>query len=157
LTHELRQRGNSFNVRCHVLQIAAAYGCQMVEGVLSHQMKQFVIDANKCVLHRPSTEARVEDGEFEENEVYAIDIVVSTGEGKTRARGSFHRTQEGFPCAIVTHVRGERSVCHPHCVVDPGGQHGGAKFAVLMPHAFLATSLGRILLLEPYSELQVHI
>ncbi len=56
----------------------------MVEGVLSHQMKQFVIDANKCVLHRPSPEAKVEDGEFEENEVYAVDIVVSTGEGKTR-------------------------------------------------------------------------
>jgi curved DNA binding protein len=65
-------------------KIAAAYGCQMVEGVLSHQMKQFVIDANKCVLNRPSSEARVEDGEFEENEVYAVDIVVSTGEGKTR-------------------------------------------------------------------------
>jgi methionine aminopeptidase len=70
----------------HALQIAAAYGCQMVEGVLSHQMKQFVIDANKCVLNRPSSEARVEDGEFEENEVYAVDIVVSTGEGKTRVR-----------------------------------------------------------------------
>jgi len=66
------------------VQIAESYGCQMVEGVLSHQMKQFVIDANKCVLHRPSPEAKVEDGEFEENEVYAVDIVVSTGEGKTR-------------------------------------------------------------------------
>ena len=74
------------NVLCHAPQIAAAYGCQMVEGVLSHQMKQFVIDANKCVLNRPSSEARVEDGEFEENEVYAVDIVVSTGEGKTRVR-----------------------------------------------------------------------
>ena len=71
---------------CSAMQIAAAYGCQMVEGVLSHQMKQFVIDANKCVLNRPSSEARVEDGEFEENEVYAVDIVVSTGEGKTRVR-----------------------------------------------------------------------
>lgn len=49
-------------------------------------MKQFVIDANKCVLNRPSPEAKVEDGEFEENEVYAIDIVVSTGDGKTRVR-----------------------------------------------------------------------
>lgn len=59
----------------------------MVEGVLSHQMKQFVIDANKCVLNRPSLpDTRAEDGEFEENEVYAVDIVVSTGEGRTRVR-----------------------------------------------------------------------
>jgi hypothetical protein len=27
-------------------------------------------------------ETRVEDAEFEENEVYAVDIVTSTGEGK---------------------------------------------------------------------------
>jgi methionine aminopeptidase len=77
--------GSNFAL-CPALQIAEAYGCQMVEGVLSHQMKQFVIDANKCVLNRPSSEARVEEGEFEENEVYAVDIVVSTGEGKTRVR-----------------------------------------------------------------------
>jgi hypothetical protein len=56
----------------------------LVEGVLSHQLKQFVIDGNKCVLNKPTPDARVEDGEFEENEVYAIDIVVSTGEGKPK-------------------------------------------------------------------------
>eukprot|EP00775_Hariotina_reticulata_P003729 gene3729-3990_t len=44
------------------------FGVQLVEGVMSHQMKQFIIDANK----------------FEPNEVYAIDIVVSTGEGKPK-------------------------------------------------------------------------
>lgn len=47
-------------------------------------MKQFVIDANKVVLNRPAPEAKVENSEFEENEVYAVDIVLSTGEGKTR-------------------------------------------------------------------------
>lgn len=31
------------------------------------------------MLNRPSHEAKVEDGTFEEHEVYAIDIVVSTG------------------------------------------------------------------------------
>ena len=65
-------------------KIVEAYGCNLVEGVMSHQMKQFVIDANKCVLNRPSPEHKVEDGEFEENEVYAVDIVVSTGEGKPK-------------------------------------------------------------------------
>eukprot|EP01026_Neomeris_dumetosa_P016981 TRINITY_DN1647_c0_g1_i3.p1 TRINITY_DN1647_c0_g1~~TRINITY_DN1647_c0_g1_i3.p1 ORF type:complete len:380 (-),score=62.29 TRINITY_DN1647_c0_g1_i3:286-1425(-) len=61
-----------------------AYGVSLVEGVMTHNMKQFVIDGNKVVLNRPSPEARVEDSEFLENEVYAVDIVVSTGEGKTR-------------------------------------------------------------------------
>jgi methionine aminopeptidase len=59
--------------------IAEAFGCSMVEGVMTHNMKQFVIDGNKCVLNKPTTDTKVEDGEFEENEVYAIDIVISTG------------------------------------------------------------------------------
>lgn len=50
--------------------------------MLSHQLKQFVIDGNKVVLSVPSPETRVEDAEFEENEVYAVDIVTSTGDGK---------------------------------------------------------------------------
>ena len=58
-------------------QIAEAYGTSLVEGVLSHQLKQFVIDGNKCVLNKPTPEHRAEDGEFEENEVYGIDILVS--------------------------------------------------------------------------------
>ena len=56
--------------------VAEAHGVALVEGVLSHQLKQYVIDGNKCVLARPGPEHRVEDAEFEENEVYAIDIVV---------------------------------------------------------------------------------
>ncbi len=65
-------------------KVVEAYGVNLVEGVMSHQMKQFVIDGNKCVLNKPSPEAKVEDQEFSENEVYAIDIVVSTGDGKTK-------------------------------------------------------------------------
>jgi hypothetical protein len=45
-------------------------------------MKQFVIDANKVILSVSNPETRVDDAEFEENEVYAIDIVISTGDGK---------------------------------------------------------------------------
>ncbi|CAI7749438.1 unnamed protein product [Closterium sp. NIES-54] len=65
-------------------KVAEAYGVRVVEGVLSHQMKQFVIDANKVVLSVSSPEMRVEDFEFEANEVYAVDIVMSSGEGKPK-------------------------------------------------------------------------
>ena len=65
-----------------IQKVAAAYDCKIVEGVLSHQLKQFVIDGNKVVLSVSNPDTRVEDAEFEENEVYAIDIVTSTGDGK---------------------------------------------------------------------------
>lgn len=44
-----------------VNQVVESYGCNLVEGVLSHQLKQFIIDANKCVLNKPSPEAKVGD------------------------------------------------------------------------------------------------
>jgi len=67
-----------------IQKVAAAYDCKIVEGVLSHQLKQFVIDGNKVVLSVSNPDTRVDDAEFEENEVYAIDIVTSTGEGKPK-------------------------------------------------------------------------
>ena len=35
-------------------RVAEAYGCNMVEGVLSHEVKQFVIDGSKCILNKPT-------------------------------------------------------------------------------------------------------
>ncbi|KAG4951691.1 hypothetical protein JHK84_045043 [Glycine max] len=67
-----------------IQKVAAAYDCKIVEGVLSHQMKQFVIDGNKDVLSLSNPDTRVDEAEFEENEVYAIDIVTSTGDGKPK-------------------------------------------------------------------------
>lgn len=63
-------------------KIAETFKCNMVEGVLSHQMKRFVIDGNKCIISKSSATQKVEEFEFEENQIYCIDIVVSTGEGK---------------------------------------------------------------------------
>nr|AAK25936.1 putative nuclear DNA-binding protein G2p [Arabidopsis thaliana]AAK64125.1 putative nuclear DNA-binding protein G2p [Arabidopsis thaliana] len=67
-----------------IQKVAAAYDCKIVEGVLSHQLKQHVIDGNKVVLSVSSPETTVDEVEFEENEVYAIDIVASTGDGKPK-------------------------------------------------------------------------
>lgn len=60
-------------------QIAEAYGCSLVDGVMTHNMKQFVIDGNKCILNKPAPDQRVEDAIINDFEAYAIDIVVSSG------------------------------------------------------------------------------
>ncbi|KAJ8898976.1 hypothetical protein K2173_008478 [Erythroxylum novogranatense] len=75
-----------------IQKVATAYDCKIVEGVLSHQMKQFVIDGNKVILSVSNPETRVDDAEFEENEVYSIDIVTSTGEGKPKMLDEKHTT-----------------------------------------------------------------
>ena len=58
------------------------------------------ISALQVVLSKPTPDARVEDGEFEENEAWALDIVLSTGEGKPKARhGPALLVSAPFACA----------------------------------------------------------
>jgi len=67
-----------------IQKVADIFKCQPMEGVLSHQMKRFVIDGNHVIANKAILEQKVEEFEFEENSVYAVDIVISTGEGKSR-------------------------------------------------------------------------
>jgi len=63
-------------------KIAEEFKCKPVAGVLSHQLKKHVIDGNKVIICAETAEEKVDEFEFEMNEVYCLDIVMSTGEGK---------------------------------------------------------------------------
>jgi curved DNA binding protein len=63
---------------------ANGFGVNVVEGVLSHQMKRHVIDANKVILSKETHDQKAEEEEIEELDVWGIDIIMSTGEGKPR-------------------------------------------------------------------------
>jgi len=63
-------------------KIAEEFKCKPVQGVLSHQLKRHIIDGNRCILGCKDAENEVDEFEFEMNEVYCIDVVMSTGEGK---------------------------------------------------------------------------
>jgi len=65
-------------------QVASQFKCNPLEGVLSHQMKQFVIDGNQVIINKQTLDQKVEEFEFEDNSVYSLDIVMSTGEGKAK-------------------------------------------------------------------------
>eukprot|EP00928_Gymnodinium_smaydae_P074339 TRINITY_DN573_c0_g1_i1.p1 TRINITY_DN573_c0_g1~~TRINITY_DN573_c0_g1_i1.p1 ORF type:complete len:408 (-),score=150.78 TRINITY_DN573_c0_g1_i1:95-1240(-) len=63
---------------------ASEFGCKPVQGVKSHQLKKFVIDSERFIVNAANIEEKNEEFEFELNEVYCLDIVMSTGEGKVR-------------------------------------------------------------------------
>jgi curved DNA binding protein len=67
-----------------IQKVAQTFKVECVEGVLSHQMKRFVIDGNKTIMNKSTPEQKVDEIEFLENETYAIDIVMSTGEGRPK-------------------------------------------------------------------------
>eukprot|EP00929_Paragymnodinium_shiwhaense_P030741 TRINITY_DN1736_c0_g1_i1.p1 TRINITY_DN1736_c0_g1~~TRINITY_DN1736_c0_g1_i1.p1 ORF type:complete len:417 (+),score=157.39 TRINITY_DN1736_c0_g1_i1:89-1252(+) len=65
-------------------KVATEFGCKPVLGIKSHQLKRFVIDGGRCIAGVENVEDKVESFEFEQNEVYCLDVVMSTGEGKVR-------------------------------------------------------------------------
>merc|ERR1712151_513638 len=63
-------------------KVASEFGCKPMQGVLSHQLKKHVIDGNRCIMSVETPEEKVDEFEFEMNEVYCLDVVMSSGEGK---------------------------------------------------------------------------
>uniref|UniRef100_H2N0W2 Proliferation-associated 2G4, a n=1 Tax=Oryzias latipes TaxID=8090 RepID=H2N0W2_ORYLA len=70
-------------------KIAQSFKCTPIEGMLSHQLKQHIIDGEKTIIQNPTDQQRKdhEKAEFEVHEVYAVDVLISTGEGKARDSG----------------------------------------------------------------------
>lgn len=75
-------KGN-YGVTEAVQKIAESYKCKPIEGMLSHQLKQFKIDGEKTIIQNPTAAQKKEHEkvEFENYEVYAMDVLISTGEG----------------------------------------------------------------------------
>ncbi|RPD60115.1 proliferation-associated protein 1 [Lentinus tigrinus ALCF2SS1-7] len=74
-----------------VNKVAAAFGCKAVEGMLSCQQSQNIIDGKKRIILNPSEEQKkgFEAATFAENEVWGIDILIVSGEdGKARLEES---------------------------------------------------------------------
>ena len=67
-----------------IKKVCDSYHVAPLEGVLSHDLKKHLIDGNKVILNSETFEQKVDDQEFQVNDVFALDIFVSSGEGKTK-------------------------------------------------------------------------
>jgi curved DNA binding protein len=76
-------------VTAAVQRVANAYGVTPISSVRMHQMKRYVLDGVKEVaLKSPDPEEpeeeKVPECTFEQAEVYAVDVAMSTGDGRAR-------------------------------------------------------------------------
>jgi len=85
-----------------VQKIAESFECKPVEGMLSHQLNQNVIDGEKTIIQNP-TEAQRKEHEkfdFELHEVYAIDVLISSGDGHGKEKDAkiaiYKKTDETY-------------------------------------------------------------
>ena len=67
-----------------IQQVAEQYGCNAVEGVLSHKVKKHLIDGNDTIINRATPGCNVEEFEFAPGDIIGLDIYVSSGEGKPK-------------------------------------------------------------------------
>ena len=67
--------------------ICKDYGVNPIEGVLSHRMKRDIIDGMECIINKSTFEQKVDDRQFEHGDVFGLDVIVSTGEGKPKETG----------------------------------------------------------------------
>mmetsp|Transcript_25149 Transcript_25149/g.40212 ORF Transcript_25149/g.40212 Transcript_25149/m.40212 type:complete len:396 (-) Transcript_25149:65-1252(-) len=84
----IREGQSNGDVTKVIKMVAEDFGVNPVQGVLMHQMKRFVIDANEVIIGREELDQKVEPFAFEKGQVYTVDVVMSTGEGKPTQRES---------------------------------------------------------------------
>ncbi|KAI1733034.1 metallopeptidase family m24 domain-containing protein [Ditylenchus destructor] len=74
----------------HISKLASNYGTTPIENMLSHEMGRLKINGEKQIIQNPSDEqkSKIEKCTFENFEVYAVDLLISTGEGKAKTQDS---------------------------------------------------------------------
>lgn len=87
----IRAGAKNADVTKAVERVAQNYGVNTIATVRMHQMKRYVMDGVKEVALKEPTAEDIEEGEepvpectFEQSEVYAIDVAMTTGDGKVR-------------------------------------------------------------------------
>jgi len=65
-------------------EVAKIFSCNPVEGTVSYSCKRFDMESEKYFLNKVPEDTHPEDFTVEVNEVYNINIVMSTGEGKPK-------------------------------------------------------------------------
>ena len=67
-------------------RVAKEYKVNVVDGALSHRISRYIIDGGHIIATKDSPDGKVRDLEVGENEVWAIDIFYTSGQGKLKQK-----------------------------------------------------------------------
>ena len=83
----LRAHNKNQEITDVITKSSEIFKCEPMDSVLSHEMRQYVIDHENSILGKETPERKNTEFEFEHNQVYGIDVMMSTGKGKASDRG----------------------------------------------------------------------
>merc|ERR1712241_284877 len=99
---------DTYEITETVSKIGEAFDCKPVEGMLSHQLEQNRIDGEKTIIQNPSEAQRKEHDKFEFalHEVYAVDVLISSGDGQGREKDAkitvYKKTEDTYMLKMKT-------------------------------------------------------
>lgn len=99
---------DTYAVTDAVQKVAESFGCKPVEGMLSHQLEQNKIDGDKTIIQNPTESQRKEHDkyDFELHEVYAVDVLISSGDGQGKEKTAkitiYKKTDETYMLKMKT-------------------------------------------------------
>ncbi|KAJ7340082.1 Proliferation-associated protein 2G4 [Desmophyllum pertusum] len=103
VAQRLVKAGNeNYIVTDQIQKVAEAFQCKPVEGMLSHQLKRNTIDGDKAIIQNPTEQQRKDHDkcEFAVHDVFAVDLLISTGEGKNKEKDTrttvYKRTENTY-------------------------------------------------------------
>lgn len=64
--------------------VTDTYKVNALEGVLSHKMRKDIIDGFETIICKKTNDQKVDIRKFEHGDVFGLDVIVSTGEGKPK-------------------------------------------------------------------------
>lgn len=85
----LPEKGHkNFDITEMIAKICKLYGTSPVENMISHDISQFKMSGDKQIIQNPNEEqkSKIEKCTFENYEVYIVDVLVSSGEGRSTFR-----------------------------------------------------------------------
>lgn len=77
----IREAGTNTEVTEAIAKAAEAYGCNPVEGVLSHKVKKHLIDGNDVIINKETATQQADEFQFAPGDLIGLDVYVSSGEG----------------------------------------------------------------------------
>jgi curved DNA binding protein len=80
----IKEMATNTQVTEAIAGVSEEFKCSPLEGVLSHKLKKHLIDGNDTIINKATPEQQVEEFEFAPGDVIGLDILISTGEGKTK-------------------------------------------------------------------------
>ncbi|KAI6653392.1 hypothetical protein LOD99_3611 [Oopsacas minuta] len=104
----IKPGGQNFNITEKITLSASEFNTLPIEGIISHDMEQNRMLGEKRIIQNPGEALRKEYKKcsFVENEVYNVDVLFTTGEGKLKQSDMkptiFRRTESAYKLKLQT-------------------------------------------------------